>query len=129
MGNFCFFLVVYHLVILLLFCFYYCFAFFLYLSPSLSLSLSLPPSLSLSLSPSLSLPLPLSLSLSLSLSLQILSVIFWMADSYFYYAGAVLIIFIVSMFVSLIQTRRHLQRLHDMVKTSGRVTVIRDNQV
>lgn len=59
---------------------------------------------------------------------QILSVIFWMADSYFYYAGAVLIIFIVSMFVSLVQTRRHMQRLHDMVKTSGHVTVIRDNQ-
>ena len=73
---------------------------------------SLPPSLPFP-SPLLSLPLYLSL-LSLSLSLPSP------------HTGAVLFISTVSILISLFQTRRHLQQLHDLVALSCTVNILRD---
>ncbi len=42
--------------------------------------------------------------------------------------GAVVFISAVSVLVSLIQTRKYMQQLHDMMKTSCKVTVVRDRQ-
>ena len=79
---------------------------------------------------------------------QILAVIFWMVDSYYYYAGvhsshphtpshphtltpspgAVFLISTVSVVVSLVQTRRHLQQIHNMTSSSTSLSVIRDRR-
>ena len=41
-------------------------------------------------------------------------------------AAAVFIISAISLLVSLLQTRRNMQQLHDMVRASSSVTVLRD---
>lgn len=57
------------------------------------------------------------------------SCLVWVADEYYIYAVAVLIISTVSVVVSLIQTRRHMQHLHNMVKTETNVSVLRNGNV
>lgn len=59
---------------------------------------------------------------------QIVAVAFWMADDYYYYSATVFFISSLSLIISLVQTRRHLQQLHDMVATSCTVTVLRDGR-
>ncbi|KAL3862341.1 hypothetical protein ACJMK2_008316 [Sinanodonta woodiana] len=57
---------------------------------------------------------------------QICSVIIWNFDSYYYYAGCILIISCISIGVSLYETRKQMITLHDMVKTTATaVTVAR----
>ena len=52
-----------------------------------------------------------------------------MVDEYYYYAVAMVIIATLSVAISLIQTRRHMQHLHDMVKSKTDVSVIRNGTV
>ena len=59
---------------------------------------------------------------------QIFSVLFWLIDHYYYYAVAMFFIASVSVLISLIQTRRYMQQLRDMVSTYTTVTVIRDGK-
>ena len=89
-------------------------------SPPLPLS---PPYISLPLLPlSISLPLlPLSISLSLSLSPSLPSPSPTPT-------AAVFLISSVSVLVSLVQTRRHLQQLHDMAAQSSSLSVIREGR-
>lgn len=60
---------------------------------------------------------------------QLLSVIIWIADVYYLYAGAVFVISTISVLTSLIQTRRHMKQLHDMVITTTQVSVIRNRKI
>ncbi|KAL5492024.1 hypothetical protein EMCRGX_G017412 [Ephydatia muelleri] len=59
---------------------------------------------------------------------QILSIALWMYEKYFYYAGVIVLMSSSSIIASLIQTRRNMQQLHDMVKQNCSVTVIRDGR-
>ncbi|XP_064384739.1 polyamine-transporting ATPase 13A3-like isoform X2 [Halichondria panicea] len=56
---------------------------------------------------------------------ELLATIFWCFTQYYYYAGAVFLISVISVVVSLIQTRRNLQQLHDLIAQSCTVTVLR----
>eukprot|EP00118_Oscarella_pearsei_P028344 m.1935 g.1935 ORF g.1935 m.1935 type:complete len:1183 (+) comp8071_c0_seq2:157-3705(+) len=57
---------------------------------------------------------------------QFASVIFWCADDYFYYAGAILFISCVSITLSLRQMRKHLVDLRNMVASPSVAAAIRD---
>ena len=50
---------------------------------------------------------------------QIASITLWSLDDYYYYAGCIFFISVVSVIVSLLETRRQSQSLHDMVATSN----------
>ena len=58
---------------------------------------------------------------------QICSITLWMCDDYYYYASCIIIISLISICVSLYETRRQAQSLHDMVTSGndGSVTVLR----
>ncbi len=53
---------------------------------------------------------------------QICSMILWSFDEYYYYAGCIFFISLVSVVVSLVETRRQSQSLHDMVASSNELT-------
>jgi predicted P-type ATPase len=59
---------------------------------------------------------------------QLVSVVFWIVEQYYYYAGAVFLISCVSVIISLLQTRRHLQQIHDIAFSSTTVTVVREGR-
>lgn len=50
---------------------------------------------------------------------QIGSITLWSLDQYYYYAGCIFFISVVSVIVSLLETRRQSQSLHDMVASSN----------
>ena len=50
---------------------------------------------------------------------QIASIILWSIDEYMYYAACIFFISVVSIVVSLAETRRQSQSLHDMVASSN----------
>ncbi len=54
---------------------------------------------------------------------QIGSMILWSFDNYFFYASCIFIISVISIVVSLIETRRQSQALHDMVAASNDIKV------
>lgn len=54
---------------------------------------------------------------------QIASIILWSLDEYYYYASCIGLISLVSVIVSLIETRRQSQSLHDMVASSNEIKV------
>jgi len=54
---------------------------------------------------------------------QIGSIALWSADNYYNYASCILFISLVSIVVSLIETRRQSQNLHDMVSSSNELKV------
>ena len=54
------------------------------------------------------------------------SITLWMCDDYYYYAACIIIISLISITVSLSETRRQAQSLHDMVTGGeGRSEVLR----
>ncbi|OLY82066.1 putative cation-transporting ATPase [Smittium mucronatum] len=57
---------------------------------------------------------------------QIASVILWTFDDYIYYATCILVISTVSVFVSLIETKRNVQKIQEMAKFECSVEVFRD---
>ncbi|CBY13135.1 unnamed protein product [Oikopleura dioica] len=50
---------------------------------------------------------------------QIFSIVLWGIEEYYYYAGAILVITIVSITISLYKTKKQSQDLHDMVECSS----------
>lgn len=52
---------------------------------------------------------------------QIASITLWSLDEYYYYASCIAFISLVSVIVSLIETRRQSQSLHDMVSSSNEI--------
>lgn len=60
---------------------------------------------------------------------QFCSIILWSVDNYYYYAVAILMVSLVSIIITIYQTRMHLKTLRDMVAVSERVTVLRNNAV
>lgn len=58
---------------------------------------------------------------------QVCSCILWFSDEYYYYAGAIVFISLTSIIVSIYQTRKHLQTLHDMIAKSSIVSVLQPN--
>ncbi|XP_022780127.1 probable cation-transporting ATPase 13A3 isoform X4 [Stylophora pistillata] len=58
---------------------------------------------------------------------QFCSIVLWSTDDYYYYALAILIVTMVSITITVYQTKMHLQRLRSMVAVSERVTVLRNN--
>lgn len=60
---------------------------------------------------------------------QLASIVLWSFDEYYYYASCIFFISIVSVVVSLLETRRQSQSLHDMVSSSNELkcTVYRGN--
>ncbi|RDD38189.1 putative cation-transporting ATPase 13A3 [Trichoplax sp. H2] len=58
---------------------------------------------------------------------QIFSIIFWMADYYYYYASCILTMSLFSIITTLIQTHLNRERLRKMVATSSDVQVIRSD--
>ena len=50
---------------------------------------------------------------------QLCSITLWLCDDYYYYAAAISIISLLSILVSLYETRRQAQSLHDMVSQGG----------
>ena len=57
---------------------------------------------------------------------QVCSITLWMCDDYYYYAACIIIISLISITVSLSETRRQAQSLHDMVTgAEGRSEVLR----
>ncbi|TRY61546.1 hypothetical protein TCAL_03194 [Tigriopus californicus] len=54
---------------------------------------------------------------------QIGSMILWSFDNYYYYATCILLISLISIGVSLVETRRQSQALHDMVSSSNDLAV------
>ena len=52
---------------------------------------------------------------------QIASIILWSLDEYYYYASCIALISLVSVVVSLVETRRQSQSLHDMVASSNEI--------
>jgi magnesium-transporting ATPase (P-type) len=62
---------------------------------------------------------------------QIASMILWSLDNYYYYASCILFISVVSVVVSLLETRRQSQSLHDMVASSNELmaTVYRGQDI
>ena len=62
----------------------------------------------------------------MSPNLQVFSITLWMCDDYYYYAACIIIISLISVTVSLTETRRQAQSLHDMVTgDEGRSEVLR----
>ncbi|XP_064387649.1 polyamine-transporting ATPase 13A3-like isoform X2 [Halichondria panicea] len=59
---------------------------------------------------------------------QMVALIWWSLEDYYYYAGAIFVISMISVTVSLVQTRRNLQQLHDLIAHSCTVTVLRGNK-
>ncbi|XP_078374483.1 polyamine-transporting ATPase 13A3-like isoform X2 [Oculina patagonica] len=60
---------------------------------------------------------------------QFCSIILWSTDEYYYYAVTILIVSLVSIIITVYQTRKHLVTLRDMVAVSERITVLRNNAV
>ncbi|XP_020601351.1 probable cation-transporting ATPase 13A3 isoform X3 [Orbicella faveolata] len=60
---------------------------------------------------------------------QFCSIILWSTDEYYYYAVTILIVSLLSIIITVYQTRRHLVTLRDMVAVSETVTVLRNNAV
>eukprot|EP00731_Ephydatia_muelleri_P014336 Em0008g56a len=60
--------------------------------------------------------------------MQVLSIGLWLYEVYYLYAAIILVMSTFSVMTSLIQTRRNMQQLHDMVKQNCSVTVIRDGR-
>lgn len=56
---------------------------------------------------------------------QVFSVILWLCESYYYYAGCIIVISIISIATSLYETRKQSVTLHNMVKMAVSVTVRR----
>ena len=57
---------------------------------------------------------------------KVCSITLWMCDDYYYYAACIIIISLISITVSLSETRRQAQSLHDMVTgAEGRSEVLR----
>eukprot|EP00095_Tigriopus_kingsejongensis_P002264 snap_masked-scaffold633_size121756-processed-gene-0.12 protein:Tk02264 transcript:snap_masked-scaffold633_size121756-processed-gene-0.12-mRNA-1 annotation:"probable cation-transporting atpase 13a3-like" len=54
---------------------------------------------------------------------QIGSIILWSFDNYYYYASCIFLISIISIGISLLETRRQSQALHDMVSSSNDLSV------
>jgi magnesium-transporting ATPase (P-type) len=52
----------------------------------------------------------------------------WFKDDYVLYACCIVAISLISMILSLVETKRQAQTLHDMVKTNLRVRVCRDRK-
>ena len=50
---------------------------------------------------------------------QVCSITLWMCDSYYYYAACIIIISLISVTLSLVETRRQAQSLHDMLTQGG----------
>ena len=62
----------------------------------------------------------------MSPNFQVCSITLWMCDDYYYYAACIIIISLISVTVSLTETRRQAQSLHDMVTgDEGRSEVLR----
>lgn len=53
---------------------------------------------------------------------QIGSILLWSLDNYYYYAGCICFISVVSVIITLLETRRQSQSLHDMVVSSNTLT-------
>ena len=53
---------------------------------------------------------------------QIGSILLWSLDNYYYYAGCIFFISVVSVIITLLETRRQSQSLHDMVVSSNTLT-------
>jgi len=60
---------------------------------------------------------------------QFCSIILWSTDDYYYYAVTILIVSLISIIITVYQTRIHLVTLRDMVAVSETVTVLRNNAV
>ena len=62
---------------------------------------------------------------------QIGSITLWSFDHYYYYAACIAFISLVSVIVSLLETRRQSQSLHDMVASSNQTTaqVLRSREI
>ncbi|CAF0752314.1 unnamed protein product [Brachionus calyciflorus] len=58
---------------------------------------------------------------------QIAACTLWMIDEYYLYAICIIVISLISMILSLVETKRQAQTLHDMVKTNNRINVCRGN--
>ncbi|KAM7445100.1 hypothetical protein ABFA07_006360 [Porites harrisoni] len=58
---------------------------------------------------------------------QLGSIILWSMDDYYYYAVVILIVTLISLAITIYQTRKHLVTLRNMVALSERVTVLRNN--
>ncbi|EDV23802.1 uncharacterized protein TRIADDRAFT_27142, partial [Trichoplax adhaerens] len=58
---------------------------------------------------------------------QVFSVTLWFFDDYYYYAGCIVFVSVVSIAITLVQTRRNRVRLRNMVATSSNIQVIRNH--
>ncbi|KAL5492027.1 hypothetical protein EMCRGX_G017415 [Ephydatia muelleri] len=58
---------------------------------------------------------------------QILCIVQWLNEQYYYYSGCIFVMSLLSVLASLYQTRKNMQQLHDMVKQSCTVNVNREN--
>eukprot|EP00112_Aurelia_sp_Birch-Aquarium-sp1_P002091 Seg1227.9 transcript_id=Seg1227.9/GoldUCD/mRNA.D3Y31 product="putative cation-transporting ATPase 13A3" protein_id=Seg1227.9/GoldUCD/D3Y31 len=56
---------------------------------------------------------------------QLFSCIMWFFDDYYYYSATILMISLISIFISIYQTRQHLVSLRNMIAKSEQVTVLR----
>ena len=56
---------------------------------------------------------------------QLCSCIMWFFDDYYYYSSTILTISLISIFISIYQTRQHLISLRNMIAKSEQVTVLR----
>lgn len=59
---------------------------------------------------------------------QIMACGLWLYDDYVLYAICIIVISLISMILSLIETKRQSKTLHDMVKTNFKVNVCRGNE-
>lgn len=55
---------------------------------------------------------------------QLFSCILWFSDDYYYYAAVIVLISLVSIILSIYQTRTHLVTLHNMISKSSQVTIL-----
>ena len=58
---------------------------------------------------------------------QLFSCIMWFFDDYYYYSGTIILISLVSISISIYQTRKHLVTLRNMIAKSEDVTVLRSD--
>ncbi|XP_069598015.1 polyamine-transporting ATPase 13A2 isoform X3 [Ranitomeya imitator] len=56
---------------------------------------------------------------------QVFSVVLWLCEGYYYYAGCIIVISVISITISLYETRKQSVTLHNMVKLAVSVTVRR----
>eukprot|EP00794_Sanderia_malayensis_P015960 gene15960-17566_t len=56
---------------------------------------------------------------------QLFSCILWFFDDYYYYAGTILVISLISIIISIYQTKKHLVNLRNMIAKSSMVNVLR----